>query len=134
MKAPGTIKPVQIGKTIVAIVVFLLMLFVVIMIVLKISPNSDDERKSSGKKITSFEEDLVQQAQQIYYQKKGQKVNFTNGPCLSDNLASLYVVDIAHDPRQAIDDLPENQCPAFVSGKIKHFIELDPDGKLIRIQ
>jgi len=136
MRAPGTIKPVQIGKTVVAIVVFLLMLFAVIMIVVRCSPQAttNDEPKSSGKKITSFEEDLVQQAQQIYFQKKAQKVDFTNGPCISDNLASSYVVDIAHEPRQAIDDLPENQCPAFLSGKIKHFIELNPEGNLIRIQ
>jgi len=134
MNAPGTIKPIQIGKAVVSIVVFLLMLFVVVMLIMKFTAGPENESKSSGKKITSFEEDLVQQAQHIYEQKKNQKVDFSTGPCLSDNLASLYVVDIAHDPRQAIDDLPENQCPAFISGQISHFIELDPDGQLIRIQ
>ena len=132
----GSEKLKQIGKAVVSFVVFLVMLFVVIMIVMRISPNptDDEESKSSGKKITSFEEDLVQQAQQLYNQQKNKNKDFTNGPCVSDSLASNWVVDIAHDPRQAIDDLPENQCPAFISGKIKHFIELDPEGNLIRIQ
>jgi hypothetical protein len=134
MTAPGTIKPKQIGKAIVTVVVFLLMLFVAITLIMKFTSGVEDEPKGSGKKITSFETELILQAQHIYEQKKQQGWDFSTGPCLSDNLASLYVVDIAHDPRQAIDDLPENQCPAFINGLIKNFIELDPEGQLIRIQ
>jgi hypothetical protein len=44
------------------------------------------------------------------------------------------VADIAHDPRQAIDDAPENQCQRYRSGEAHHFVELAPDGQLIRAQ
>ena len=43
-----------------------------------------------------------------------------------------WVVDIAHSPRLSIDDLPENQCPAYLQGSAQHFVELDPKGNLIR--
>ena len=40
--------------------------------------------------------------------------------------------DVAHDPRQAVDDDPANQCAAYRSGEAHHFVELDPDGRFIR--
>ncbi|KKR08613.1 MAG: hypothetical protein UT32_C0001G0133 [Parcubacteria group bacterium GW2011_GWC2_39_14] len=135
MGTPGSIKPKQIGKVIVYSVIFIMIVFAAGMLITRIPTSTKQEDvKSSSKKITSFEEDLVEQAQQIYAQKKAKNVDFKNGSCLSDSLASTWVVDIAHDPRQAIDDLPENQCPSFISGKTQHFIELDPDGQLIRLQ
>jgi len=135
MGTPGSIKPKQIGNVIVSSIIFLMIIFAVVMVITRFTPSTkQDEVKSSSKKITSFEEDLVQQAQQIYAQKKAKNMDFKNGPCLADSLASTWVVDIAHDPRQAIDDLPENQCPSFIAGKTQHFIELDPDGQLIRLQ
>ena len=38
------------------------------------------------------------------------------GPCISDGQNGLtdWVVDVAHSPRQAVDDQPANQCTAFV--------------------
>ena len=57
-------------------------------------------------------------------------------PCLSDNNLewniSEWVCDVAHLPRQAIDDLPENQCAAFREGKAHHFVEVSPDCDFIR--
>ncbi len=67
-----------------------------------------------------------------YLQERGQ--NFSNGPCLSDALMPGWVLDIVHNPRQRIDDLPENQCPAYVEGRAKHFVELDIDGNFIRAE
>jgi hypothetical protein len=43
-----------------------------------------------------------------------------------------WVVDVAHDPRQAVDDDPANQCEAYREGEADHFVELDPQGRLIR--
>jgi len=54
------------------------------------------------------------------------------GPCLSNDLIPDWVADIAYNPRQAVDDLPENQCSAFREGKAHHFVELDPEGNVIR--
>lgn len=58
---------------------------------------------------------------------------FADGPCLGLVLEN-WVADVAHDPRQEVDDLPENQCEAYRSGEADHFVELDPDGELIRAE
>ncbi|MEK6835417.1 MAG: hypothetical protein AABX55_00125 [Nanoarchaeota archaeon] len=63
---------------------------------------------------------------------KQQTIDLGNGPCLSNNLADDWVCDVAHDPREAIDNLPENQCSAFREGKANHFVEVTPDCELIR--
>jgi hypothetical protein len=42
--------------------------------------------------------------------------------------------DIAHYPRLAIDDDPANQCAAYRDGTTHHFVELDPEGNLIRAE
>ncbi len=54
-----------------------------------------------------------------------------NGPCLSNDIAPGWVCDVAHWPRQAVDNNPENQCPAY--GKTAFaFVEVDPDCRPIR--
>lgn len=64
------------------------------------------------------------------------KRDLSNGPCLSESLPGLsdWAVDIAHDPRQAVDDQPANQCQSYRDGETHHFVELTPDGQLIRAQ
>lgn len=74
----------------------------------------------------------INQAKHLYRQRKDQGIDFSSGPCLSDALLPGWVVDIAHSPRLPIDDLSQNQCPGFLEGRSKHFVELDPDGNLIR--
>lgn len=54
------------------------------------------------------------------------------GICASENLESGWVCDIAHNPRQGIDDLPQNQCQNYRNEKAYHFVEVDPDCNLIR--
>jgi hypothetical protein len=55
----------------------------------------------------------------------------TNGPCLG-LIKPDWVADVAHDPRQPVDDDPANQCPEYRSGEVGHFVELDPEGNYIR--
>lgn len=74
----------------------------------------------------------ILKAYDIYKQAKNQKMDLSSGPCLSNNLMPDWVLDIAHNPRQPVDELPENQCSAFKTGQAHHFVELDPDGNLIR--
>jgi hypothetical protein len=64
------------------------------------------------------------------------KRDLSNGPCLSERLPGLsdWAVDIAHDPRQQVDDEPANQCQSFREGQTHHFVELTPDGRLIRAE
>lgn len=60
--------------------------------------------------------------------------DLSSGPCLSNKVVPDWVADIAHSPRQDIDNLPANQCSAYREGTAHHFVELDPDGNLIRAQ
>jgi hypothetical protein len=63
---------------------------------------------------------------------------YSDGPCLSDTGGGEHwdiddwVCDVAHDPREDVDNLPENQCQEFREGKASHFVEVDPECKLIR--
>lgn len=59
--------------------------------------------------------------------------DFTRGPCLSNEIAPGWVCDIAHDPRQDIDNKPENQCSAYREGKAQHFVELDENCDIIKV-
>lgn len=76
----------------------------------------------------------VNQAQLIFRQRKITGENFASGPCLSNALMPNWVLDIAHNPRESVDELVENQCPAYLEGRATHFVELDPDGNLIRVK
>ncbi len=74
----------------------------------------------------------VNQAKFLFTQRKKLGEDFSNGPCLTESLMPDWVVDISHSPRLPIDDLPENQCQNFREGRVKHFVELDINGNLIR--
>lgn len=74
----------------------------------------------------------VNQARFLYSQRKEMGEDFSKGPCLSNALMPGWVVDIVHNPRTPMDDLSENQCPAYIEGKAKHFVELDLNGNLIK--
>lgn len=76
----------------------------------------------------------VNQAKVVYDQYKSLGTDFSSGPCLSNALLPGWVLDVAHNPRTPGDDLPQNQCSALKEGKAKHFVELDPDGKLIKVK
>ena len=74
-------------------------------------------------------------AAKFLYAGQGKR-DLSSGPCLSESLPGLsdWAVDIAHDPRQAVDDQPANQCVSFRDGETHHFVELTPGGQLIRAQ
>jgi len=81
------------------------------------------------------DEDLaIAKAKELWRAKFITGEDLSNGPCLSNEVVPDWVADIAHDPRQAVDDLPENQCSAYREGRAHHFVELDPAGNLIRAQ
>lgn len=78
-------------------------------------------------------EDSFKNALNLYIQKSQEGVDMTNGPCLG-KIGEDWVLDIAHKPRLAVDDKPENQCADYLSGKVHHFIEFNPNGQLIDSQ
>lgn len=94
----------------------------------------DVEKTKVSKNVEEVEASrVVEEAKELYTQKKESGMNFSDGPCLGI-IENEWVVDIAHSPRLPIDNRPENQCEAFRSGKAKHFVELDPEGNLIRVK
>ena len=68
---------------------------------------------------------------------KNDGVNLTSGPCLSDGNPEWkvedWVCDVAHWPRQDVDNQAENQCKSFREGRAHHFVEVDEYCKLIRV-
>ena len=79
--------------------------------------------------------DPVQLCIQLCMKARQQGINLSNGPCLSDIMqynSSEYVCDVAHWPRQSIDNNPNNQCKEYRQGLKKHFVEVTPDCRFIR--
>jgi hypothetical protein len=74
---------------------------------------------------------IVAKSKEAYADAKARGVDMSRGPCLGV-VAEDWVADVAHDPRQDVDDDPANQCAAFRNGTAHHFVELDPNGELIR--
>ena len=58
--------------------------------------------------------------------------DYSLGPCLSNGIIPDWVCDMAHSPRQAADNDPKNQCPAFVAGKANHFVEVDGNCNILK--
>ncbi len=76
-------------------------------------------------------------ARAAYEKERLEGGDLKRGPCIANPLpapTSDWVADIAHDPRRPVDDDPANQCSAYREGKAEHFVELDPDGNLIRAE
>jgi len=57
--------------------------------------------------------------------------DLSSGPCLSNEIIPGWVCDVAHWPREDVDNRKENQCPAY--GKTAfHFVEVNPRCEFIR--
>jgi hypothetical protein len=78
-------------------------------------------------------ERAIAAARTAYEEARAEGVDLTAGPCLGV-VVENWVADIAHDPRREADDRPENQCEEYRSGEAEHFVELDPEGNLIRAE
>jgi hypothetical protein len=88
-----------------------------------------------GHHATRAERDrAVAEARQVYATVASGGQDLSSGPCIADQLTTApdWSVDIAHEPRAKIDNQAANQCHAYRSGKTHHFVELTPEGKLIR--
>ena len=79
------------------------------------------------------ERTAVAAAKAAYADAKAAGTDLTDGPCLGRVLPD-WVADVAHDPRTDVDDDPANQCADYRSGEVDHFVELDPDGEVIRVE
>lgn len=63
--------------------------------------------------------------------------DLSNGPCLLNPISGMnWVCDVAHSPREDVDNLQENQCSAwreaYERGETMHFVEVTPECEFIR--
>lgn len=82
----------------------------------------------------SIENDRVAWAALNLFKKEASGMDLSNGPCLTNDLIPDWVVDIVHNPREETDNLPQNQCQAYLEGRAKHFVEIDIEGNVIRVK
>lgn len=87
-----------------------------------------------AKKGETERELAILKAKEVYIKKRAEGVDMSNGPCLTNDLVDGWVLDIAHNPRQAVDDKPENQCAAYREGQAQHYVELDEKGNVIKAE
>jgi len=74
----------------------------------------------------------IAKAKELWRAKFLEGEDLSDGPCISNEVIPDWVADIAHEPRETVDELPQNQCTAFRDGTAQHFVELDPNGNVIR--
>jgi hypothetical protein len=119
------------GIMVVSITTGVIVLFIAIMAIMSLVSK---DRVTEVNPTDDYEKFLITKAKTIYNEMYDAGVSMVNGPCLSNNLDTGWVLDIVHDPRTAVDNLIENQCESFISGQATHFIELDTEGNLIKMQ
>jgi hypothetical protein len=78
----------------------------------------------------------IAETKAAFHKAQSQGQNLSAGPCIAQQLPGLpdWAADVAHDPRQPVDDQPANQCQSFRDGQTHHFVELTPAGTMIRAE
>jgi len=79
--------------------------------------------------------DAAEACQQLCKSALATDLAMPSSACIGNPMQSFpdYVCDLAHNPREAVDDLPENQCSAYREGKAKRFVEVDTNCNVIKI-
>lgn len=69
-------------------------------------------------------------------QQLAAEADLTAGPCLGNPTPGYpdWVCDVAHSPRTAVDNDAANQCVAYREGWAKHFVEVDGNCNVIRVE
>lgn len=75
---------------------------------------------------------IISKCEKLCQQNINEGKGLTAGPCLSNEIEKDWVCDVAHSPRQEIDNLPENQCLMYRGGAARHFVEADENCNVIR--
>ena len=78
------------------------------------------------------EKTVEQKCIDLCLQELAKNTNLENGPCLSQEIQENWVCDVAHNPRQSVDNQQENQCSSFREGLTHHFVEVSPECNFIR--
>ena len=82
----------------------------------------------------SDQDKAISQALLAFNQAESSGKDLSNGPCIAEHLPGLpdWAADIAHNPRDPVDNQPQNQCSSYAAGQTHHFVELTPEGAVIR--
>lgn len=100
---------------------------------IKSSPaDTEVDRENENFQLYSELEIASEKCISLCLELKSAGADFSAGPCLSNNIIEGWVCDVAHSPRQDIDNLKSNMCEAFVNGTAKRFIEVDKNCNLIK--
>jgi len=75
------------------------------------------------------QKEIIACANNLYAQAK-EKMNLSS-QCLGK--CGDYSIDIIHNPRTEEDNLMENKCQDYINKITNHFLELDKNGKIIKI-
>lgn len=110
-------------------ILIIVVILVTAFIVVKVNKKPVYKKGSSG-----VYDNAISVALFLYGTRAKEGLDMSKGPCLSNDLMPGWVVDIVHVPREEIDNLPGNQCQAFLEGRARNFIELDTNGNLVRIK
>ncbi|MFY9484268.1 MAG: hypothetical protein WAP74_01440 [Patescibacteria group bacterium] len=112
--------------------------FVLIAVILGavvLANRSKQRTEASGSQVVAeFESEqatAITAAKSAYAKAKSEGKDLESGPCLGLVIPN-WVADVTHNPRAQIDNLKENQCKQFIEGTVEHFVEIDPQGKVIR--
>jgi len=83
-------------------------------------------------RIESAEAEPMRQAKKLYDERKKSNEDFSNSPCLAENIADGWAVDVIHNPRTVQDE--QNKCASYEQKTVEHIVEISPDGKIIRAE
>lgn len=56
--------------------------------------------------------------------------DLSEGPCLGI-VAVFYACDVAHNPREDVDNMVGNQCEDYIQGRVPHYVEVDENCNFI---
>lgn len=90
-------------------------------------------KKGPGPIYTQEQRRAIEGAHRLYDARKASGKSMSRGPCLGEIMPG-WVADVVHNPRQPIDEDPDNQCRDYLKGKAKHFVELDLEGNVVRVK
>lgn len=87
---------------------------------------------SGSSRIESTEAEPMRQAKKLYDERKKANEDFSKSPCLAENVAGGWAVDIVHNPRTVQDE--QNKCASYEQKTVEHIVEISPDGKIVRAE
>ena len=110
-------------KNFIIAILSIVIVFLLISIIILLVKNFNDKKEITWVKnergvYIKEREEIISKAINLYLEKRKEQNNLS-GQCLGN--VGDYAVSV------------ENQCPEYKQGQIKHFIELDNSGRVIRI-